>query len=142
MIPINSEEEYLYAINRGYYPLIDPLFDLPIAFRVEMQKKTFGETSRGNTPKANEVFYHWMWAHSKHICEETMRPLHNYSAGVISHILTKGAHPEMAHDPRNVNILWLPCHNEWEFGKREKMNIYKRNLITINQLQLEYSLLR
>ena len=119
----------------GYEPLIDKRFSMDIRLRIEIQRELFGT---GHTPSENERFYRWCWNHYPHYCQESMRPLYEYSAVYISHILTRGAHPEMAHDPRNVNILSFEQHNKWENGKRENMRIYPRNMLIIDQLKREY----
>ena len=68
-----------------------------------------------------------------------MRPLKEYSATYISHILTRGAHPEMAHDPRNINILCFRHHNQWEHATtRRTMRIYRGNLLKVQELKKEY----
>ena len=136
---IDSRELYDYAVKCGYEPLIDARFPMEINLRVSVQRERFG---RGHTPEENEKFYRWCWEHYPHICQETMRPLQEYSAVHISHILTRGAHPEMAHDPRNVNILCLASHNQWENGRREQMRIYLINQRTIEQLKNEYAKLK
>jgi hypothetical protein len=102
---------------------------------VAIQRELFGT---GHTPQENEKFYRWCWDHYPHICAETMRPLRQYSATYVSHILTRGAHPEMAHDPRNVNILSFEMHNRWENGDRQYMRIYRINQLIIEQLRKEY----
>ena len=51
-------------------------------------------------------------------------------------------HPEMAHDPRNVNILSFEMHNRRENGDRRNMRIYRANLLTVEQLKKEYRELR
>lgn len=132
---IDTRECYEFARLHGLEPLIDRRFALEINLRVSIQREYFGT---GHTPEENERFYRWCWDHNRHQCEETMRPLYNYSAVYISHILTRGAHPEMAHDPRNVNILCFEAHNKWENGDRESMRIYQANLLTIEQLKKEY----
>lgn len=134
-IPINTREEYDLCVAHGLQPLLDDRFAMDISLRVCIQREQFG---RGHTPEENERFYRWCWAHLPHICEETMRPLWNYSAVHISHILTRGAHPDMAHDPRNVNILCLEAHNRWENGERRGMRIYLRNCDTMRMLRDEY----
>lgn len=138
-IIIDTRELYDYARARGYEPLIDRRFKMEINLRVSIQRELFGA---GHTPEENERFYRWRWEHSAHICEETMRPLGRYSAIYISHILTRGAHPDMAFDPRNVNILCLEAHNRWENGDREGMRIYRSNLLVIEQLKEEYQNLK
>lgn len=132
MIRIDCIDAYNYAVERGYVPLLDARFDLEISLRVQIQRDLFGPLTE------HERFYRWVWAQKPHICEETMRPLSDYSAVYVSHILTKGARPDMAHDPRNTNILCLAAHNHWEFGDRTTMRIYAKNLLTIQKLRKEY----
>ena len=135
---ITTRADYdLYRMH-GYEPLIDRHFMVAIRLRVAIQRELFGT---GHTPEENEKFYRWCWDHYPHICQETMRPLKQYSATYVSHILTKGAHPEMAHDPRNVNILCFEMHNKWENGDRKSMRIYAINQLTIEQLKAEYKTL-
>lgn len=137
---ITTMEEYTYCESRGYIPLINKLFTLEIAFRITIQDMMFGDFKFGgdNIPIANQLFYRWVWEHKKHVCEECMTPLHDYSAIHISHIKSKGANPEMAHDPRNTNILCFWCHNKWENGNRGTMRIYPGNKKIIEQLRNEY----
>lgn len=137
--------EYDYCIQRGFQPLLDiNNFTMDIRLRVEIQRELFGHCvfGRGNIPQANERFFRWVWEHKPHRCEETMRPLANYSAVYCSHILTRGAHPEIAHDPRNINILSFESHNRWENGDREKMRIYPANVRLIELLKSEYQTLQ
>lgn len=140
---ITTREEYDLVTSRGYEPLIDErFFVLEHGLRVALQREIFGHslTSRGNIMQANERFFRWVWAHKPHICEETMRPLREYSAVYCSHILTRGAYPEMAHDPRNINILCFEAHNRWENGDRQRMRIYAKNVVTIEKLKQEYAI--
>lgn len=139
---ITTTAEYDYCVKHGYEPLLfNKFFRLDINLRVEIQKRLFGHCTigRGNIPQANERFYRWCWEHLPHRCEETLRPLTAYSACYVSHILARGAYPEMAHDPRNVNILSYAMHAEWENGKREEMRIYKANAEKIEILKSEYN---
>ena len=148
---ITTRDEYNLIVQRGFQPLLDNrLFRMEIGLRVEIQKEIFGHCifGRGDIPAANERFYRWVWNHKPHICEETMRPLHHYAAVHISHILTKGAKPEIAHDPRNINILSFECHNRWENPgdgserSRETMRIYPGNMRIIELLKTEYQFLK
>lgn len=132
---VTTREEYDYAVGRGYEPLLGGLLDMEHGLRVEIQREKFGE---GHTPAENEKFYRWVWAHKEHQCEECMRPLLDYSAVYVSHILTRGAHPEIAHDPRNTNILCERCHATWENGCRDCMRIYESNRARIDALKQEY----
>lgn len=142
---ITDRDEYQYCIQRGFQPLLDIRnFRLEIGLRVEIQREIFGHciTGRGDIPAANERFFRWVWEHKPHQCEETMRPLANYSAVYCSHILTRGSHPEIAHDPRNINILSFESHNRWENGDRQKMRIYPGNMRLIELMKTEYQSLK
>lgn len=133
---ITTREEYDYAVSRGYEPLIDGRFDLDHALRVVIQREKFGT---GHSPEENERFYRFVWEHRTKICEECLRPLHQYSATFVSHILTRGANPELAHDPRNTNILCFAHHNQWEHATtRMGMRIYLSNQRKIEELRKEY----
>lgn len=138
---ITDRQEYQYCIQKGHQPLLDIRnFQLEIGLRIEIQREIFGHCifGRGNIPAANERFFRWVWEHKPHYCEETMRPLNKYSAVYCSHIITRGSHPEMSHDPRNINILSLESHNRWENGDRQNMRIYKSNIQIIELLKREY----
>lgn len=143
---LTEREEYNYCIQRGYNPLLDLRnFRMDIRLRVEIQRELFGHCVFGrgdNIQAANERFFRWVWEHKPHQCEETLKPLANYSAVYCSHILTRGAHPEIAHDPRNINILCFEMHNRWENGNRETMRIYPGNMRLIELMKKEYQMLR
>lgn len=132
---IDTRAAYELCKSRGYEPLVDRRFPMEIRLRIQVQRELFGT---GHTPEENEKFYRWCWNHYPPICAECMRPLRNYSAVYVSHILTRGAHPEMAHDPRNVNILCPAHHAVWENGDREGMRIYRSNQHIIELLKNEY----
>lgn len=141
MIKIDTQEQYDYAVRRGYEPLMDWRFYLDIALRVDIQRNLFGlgGFDKKSRPQANQRFYEWVWNRKPHVCEEFMIPLMQYSAKFISHILTRGAHPEMAHDPRNVNILSFKAHQKWEDAtKRKYMRIYAKNIRIIQFLKNDY----
>ena len=113
-------------------------FAMDIRLRVEIQRELFGHCVFGrgaNIMAANERFFRWVWDNKPHQCEETLRPLQSYSAVYCSHILTRGAHPEIAHDPRNINILTFESHNRWENGDRENMRIYPGNVRMIELMK-------
>lgn len=140
MIIIKERWEYDYCVSRGANPLLDPSFEMDINLRVAIQQELFGRGVFGkDVMKANDKFFRWCWVHMKHICEETMQPLKNYSAVHCSHILTRGAFPEMATDPRNINLLTFEAHNQWENGDRTKMRIYEKNERIIEKLKREYN---
>ena len=132
---IATRAEYELCKARGYEPLVDRRFTMEIRLRVAIQRELFGT---GHTPEENEKFYRWCWDHYPHHCAECMRPLKQYSATYVSHIMTRGAHPETAHDCRNVNILCFSHHSVWESGNRKNMRIYAINQLTIEQLKAEY----
>lgn len=54
--------------------------------------------------------------------------------------MTRGGNPEMANDPRNINILCLEHHNQWENGNRKAMRIYEKNQKIIEELKNDYNI--
>lgn len=133
---IDTREQYDLCKAHGIEPLVDRRFTMEIRLRVSIQRELFGT---GHTPAENERFYRFCWDHYPHICAECMRPLRQYSATYVSHIMTRGAHPETAHDCRNVNILCFSHHSVWENGNQKNMRIYQRNLQIVEELKKEYS---
>lgn len=146
-IPVESVEEFEMIVRRGYDPLQDwKKFRLNISLRIQIQRELFGKSfiSKGDVVAANDRFYHWCWENNKQRCEECAAPLQEYSSKFISHIISRGARPEMAHDPRNKNILCFNHHQQWEETDKKKkrnryqMNIYRTNLRIIQLLKTEY----
>lgn len=141
-VKIENISEFNYIKRSGINPLLfyDNI-DIDIKLRIQEQQKLFGYAILGEKEviKANQYFYKYAWDNKPHICEECGIELYYYSATYISHILTRGSHPEIAHDIRNVNILCKRHHDKWEFGKRSKMRIYKKNKLIISILKNEYS---
>lgn len=136
---ITERWEYDYAKARDVEPLLNTRhFVIEPELRKQIQYELFGP---GHTPQENEKFFRWVWEHKPHYCEECMKPLPNYSAVYCSHILTRGANPEMAHDPRNINILCFEHHNQWEQATtRQTMRIYPGNIRKIELLKHEYNI--
>jgi len=139
-IVIANRKEFDICILKGFQPLIDWRFEMPIRLRVEIQQEYFGRVAlgKGNIPKANDRFYHFVWQNKPHHCEESMIPLEKYNAIFISHIMSRGSRPEMAHDPRNANILIPWAHRQWENGERKGMRIYQENALKMEILKIEY----
>lgn len=136
---ITTREEYEYAVSRGYEPLLDARLPMDIHLREEIQRGLFGK----NTMEDNAKFYRWCIEHKPNICEECGRPIRHIGAINVSHILSRGSHPECAHDPRNVNILCAEHHSQWEHSTTRKgMIINAKNERTIELLKKEYNLLR
>ena len=140
-LSIDTMQEYELVRSKGHEPLLpNRYFSLSSSLRREIQRQIFGRcvTGRGDVAAANERFYRWVWKNKPHYCEECMKPLREYSSVYVSHILTRGAHPDMAHDPRNIIILCFNHHNQWENGDRRAMRIYEKNVETIELLKNEY----
>lgn len=108
---------------------------MPIELRKTLQKRLFG----GNNAAGNAKFYAFCLKNLPNICEECGKPLRYANASNVSHILTRGAFPEMAHDIRNINILCIEHHNQWEQSTtREGMKILSKNEQRIKELKCEY----
>lgn len=139
-IILTTKAEYDFVNRRGYQPLLpNRYFKVDIKLRKELQERYFG--SRGkDIRKVDAKFFRWIWQNKPHFCEECGKPLQYYSATFCSHIMTRGGNPEMANDPRNINILCLEHHNQWENGNRKAMRIYERNQKIIEELKSDYNI--
>lgn len=128
---IRTREEYEADVRDGWNPLADTHCTMDHGLRLEIQRELF---------PSNEAFYRWCWNNYPHYCMECMRRLPEYSAVYVSHILTRGAHPDMAHDPRNVRILCARHHEQYEHRPtRRSMRIYEETERIADSLRKEYS---
>lgn len=133
-IEINTMADYNNVSAIGFNPLIDwKRFKIDYGLRLQLQHELFGKTilGYGDIPQVNQKFYEYCWKNSLvHVCEECMHPLYDYKAIYISHILSRGGYPELAHDLRNFNLLCPLCHHQWE-SEYSGMKIRKKNKIVI-----------
>lgn len=103
-------------------------------------KKIEQFSKSGKIRKAKDIdFYKESWEARQDwkggcVCEECRVYLPAYSSAFVSHILSRGAYPEFAHNKKNYNILCLKHHNQWETGDRESMSIYEKNQKIIQEL--------
>lgn len=107
---VNTMEEYDALLKRGIDALSDSRYHMEINLRRRIQKEKFGK----NDDEGNAKFYHYCLTHFPMVCENCGKPIRYPWATNVSHILTRGAHPEMAHDPRNISILCAQCHELYE----------------------------
>lgn len=98
--------------------------------------------SEGSKAKicADTAFYNEIWAERNHSCEECGRNLGDtWKRYMFSHLITKGAHPDLRYDKRNIVLKCLECHNRWENGDRRNMRVFARYRDTISQMLKESS---
>ena len=137
MIEISTRADYDALLKRGIDALYDKRYHLEIGLRREIQREKFGK----NDDEGNYKFYQYCLKHFPPVCEHCGKPIPHPWATNVSHILTRGSHPEMAHDPRNINILCWECHELWEHAPtRAKLNPWfvEKNERTIETLKKEY----
>lgn len=138
MVEITNREDYDALLKRGIDCLYDKRYHLEIGLRREIQREKFGK----NDDAGNALFYAYCIKHFPHVCENCGKPIEHPWATNVSHIITRGSHPEMAHDPRNVNILCWFCHSAWEHTTtRHYLNLWflEKNARTIQLLKQEYN---
>jgi len=136
---IRNKNDYDHALKYGFNPLIDPDFVIDIQTRYYLQKDLF--QIKGSLKQSDVKFYRYCWKWLDHYCEETGLYLRDYSSVFVSHILSRGAYPEMRWDIRNINILSFESHQKWEFGTqevKESMKIFNKNMIKQIDLITEY----
>ena len=148
MIILNSKSEYAYCLSKGVNPLFwHPNIKLDVRLRISLQNELFGksELGKGKVLKANDKYYHYCFNNSLLACENcgtsffVNRNIDTaYSADKVSHILSRGSRADLAHDPRNHNMLCFECHQQWESPQNKGMLIYMDNQIVIEELKKDY----
>ena len=134
---VNTREEYDALLKHGIDALCDDRYHLEIGLRIAIQKEKFGR----NDDVGNAKFYHYCLTHFPMVCENCGKPIRHPWATNVSHILTRGAHPRLSHDSRNINILCAECHSAWEHTTtRYKLRMWfvEKNERTIEELKREY----
>lgn len=132
---ITTREEYDYCVSRGFEPLVDERFPMENSLRVQIQREKFGK----NNAEGNEKFYKFCLRYLPLVCKNCGKTIRNPSAFNVSHILSRGSHPEMSHDCRNVYILCPECHEMYEQKTtRRSMNIFDKSEKRIELLKQEY----
>lgn len=87
---------------------------------------------------SDTAFYNEIWNERPHSCEECGCNLgEHWERYMFSHLITKGAHPDLRHDKRNISLSCMPCHSRWETGDRKNMRIFTRYKDTILELLRE-----
>ena len=138
MVEITNKEDYDALLKRGIDCLYDKRYHLEIGLRREIQREKFGK----NDDAGNAKFYAYCIKHFPHVCENCGKPIPHPWATNVSHILSRGSHPEMAHDPRNMNILCWECHQKFEHTTtRQYLNPWfvEKTERTIQMLKQEYN---
>jgi len=99
--------------------------------------------------KLDTSTYLKVWNNKPHECEECGKWL-EYAVqenvikdrSVFSHILSKGAFPEHRNNVENFNLLCFEHHQQYEFGNRKSMKIFKNNELIIDKLKRKYNNLK
>lgn len=126
-------------MNKGFHVLYDwRNFRIETTLRRNIERLYFShsEFNRIDIERSNQKFYNHCWnIHQEHYCEECQKPLHNYSATFVSHILSRSNYPEYALDVRNHNILCGKHHKQWESPENKEMVIYFMNRLIIKTIK-------
>src|SRR5690606_6192182 len=73
--------------------------------------------------RKDKEFFKSIWDSRPHLSEVSGKKLdYDFSPSmyfVFSHVLSKAAYPSYRHDPRNIVLVTLEEHQEWEFGDRK-----------------------
>src|ERR1035437_5130074 len=84
----------------------------------------------------DDLFYMKAWRMKTNICEECNKVLPRFSRMFISHILSKGAFPNLRHNFENYQKLCADCHIRFETGARKGMKTYPEIEKRIQKLKL------
>lgn len=89
----------------------------------EINKKT---ERQGEKQAKDWAIWTQIWKERPHYCYETGVYLGTTPRTIyFSHILSKGAHPELRHNPKNIVLHSPGAHHQWEFGDRKSMKTFR-----------------
>lgn len=72
-------------------------------------------------PTGEKELFFEIWAERPHKCSNCGKSLGNIpNVRFFSHIKSKGAYPELRLDKENIELLCLDCHENHEFGDKNK----------------------
>jgi len=83
--------------------------------------------------------YRQIWKNRPHLCQVCGYPISKPVSHVFSHVYSKGAHPSLKYEPKNIE-LWcstliredgIGCHEAWHqkpniFWKRAEINNWQK----------------
>lgn len=130
-----KQKEKIYSISR--------IVKKPLNSTKNYIKRGVSEKRKKILQKDRDL-YLYIFNNTPHVCEETGQMLpgefEDENGNIIaiwqySHILTKAAWPEFRHHRLNINRLSLVAHQDWEYGDRESMNIFKSNQERIKKIK-------
>lgn len=118
----------------------------PKKFRPVKEKKRLRQISEKRAAKIKEEkeYYSVVIADKrdkksgKWFCEECENEIKMPTGRNVSHIISKGANPNLYLDERNNCLLCAECHWGYEFGDRTTMKIYERTEKIRETLTKEY----
>jgi hypothetical protein len=138
---LNKSTKYISKENK---PLKSPSNDFNrikhIVDKGNQKNKISHKVSSGEgkltAKQKDELLYERVFNNSNHKCENCNTSLpkeFRNSDGKVearyrySHIIPKSIAPELRHEDKNINNLCLKCHQDWEYGNKTEMNIFKEN---------------
>lgn len=78
-----------------------------------------------------------IWNERPHFCEVSGKPLKEFSVGLFSHVLTKGAYPGFRLYKKNIVLCTYEWHQTWEIGNRDLPELKFKKLLS-DVLKSEY----
>jgi hypothetical protein len=95
--------------------------------RIEVSKsKQRSKPFKMNKKTGELELFKEIWQERAHYCENLncLKFLgHVLNIQFFSHRKSKGAYPELRLSKKNIDLLCVSCHHEWEFGDRNKINL-------------------
>lgn len=130
LIPEERKQDGItIPLHLSKLPIMKPVWNGKERIFSGLKKFTPSKTS-----KEDQTYFKSQWERLPHFCLECGIELPGYSASFISHILSKGAHPALRHDPDNSQILCFSHHQQWDFGNRKIMKIWAGNKKIVQRL--------
>ena len=78
-----------------------------------------------------------IWKERPHFCEVSGKPIHEFSVGLFSHVLSKGSYPGFRLYKKNIVLCLYSWHTQWEVGDRNVPELQFKKVLA-ETLKQEY----
>lgn len=103
-------------------------------WKEENGKKVPQAIKREHKPTGELALFISIWNTRPHVCVTCQKRLPSFFVFLFSHVLPKGSYPKFRLYDKNIELQCWDCHQEWEFGDRNKQPYMQKKSAELKSL--------